>query len=222
MPFSGEMHYFYLYVRKYIEEKHNLACERADDRVTTLPLSEKVRSTIQKADVIVADCTGRNANVMYELGLAHAFERKVVLLTSDPIDTIPTDLRQFEFVKYERSDHVAFLQKLDGALDNIFKRRYDKEFETALEYLTQLKTACPGARQATQEEFGEKYRAADASGEVINPTRLLVYIVANITDPDVMAAIVSFEPLKQPKPAEEKTPPADQGAHGSKSPQSAE
>jgi nucleoside 2-deoxyribosyltransferase len=114
-------------VRKYVEEKHNLACERADDRVTTLPLSEKVRSMIQKADVIIADCTTRNANVMYEIGLAHAFERKVVLITSDPIETIPTDLRQFEFVKYDRSDHINFLQKLDGALDNIFRRRYDKE-----------------------------------------------------------------------------------------------
>src|ERR1700733_15064847 len=82
---------FYLYVRKYLEEKHNLAYERADDRVTTLPLSEKVRSTIQKADVVIADCTGRNSNVMYELGLAHAFERKLVLLTC----LLPTPLKLF-------------------------------------------------------------------------------------------------------------------------------
>jgi hypothetical protein len=206
------MHYFYLYMRKHIEEHHNLTCERADDRVTTLPLSEKVRSTIQKADVIVADCTGRNPNVMYELGLAHAFERKVVLLTSDPIETIPTDLRQFEFVKYERSDHITFLQKLDGALDNIFKRRYDKQFEVAEKHFSQLKEVCAAAEEATPEEFAAKYREADSSGEVITPARLLVFIVKNFSHPDVMASIVAFEPKpeKQTKPSEEElTPPAD-------------
>src|ERR1700682_719343 len=194
MPFSGEMHYFYLYVRKHIEEKHNLACQRADDRVTTLPLSEKVRSMIQRADVIIADCTTRNPNVMYELGLAHAFERKVVLITSDPIETIPTDLRQFEFVKYDRSDHINFLQKLDGALDNIFRRRYDKEYRTAERYFAQLKATCSIAESVTQKEFAVKYRAADASGEVISPAKLLLFIVKNISAPDVMASIVSFEP----------------------------
>jgi hypothetical protein len=197
MPFSSEMHYFYLYVRKYVEEKHNLICERADDRVTTLPLSEKVRSQVQRADVIIADCTGRNPNVMYELGLAHAYERKVVLLTRDPIDSIPSDLRQFEFVKYDQGDHVNFLQKLDGALDNIFKLRYDEQFATAQKYFTQLATNCPSARQATREEFAARYRAADASGDIISPANILVFITSNHADPEVMASIVNFEPKKE-------------------------
>src|SRR6266436_3483229 len=165
MPFSADMHYFYLYIRKHVEEKHNLICERADDRVTTLPMSEKVRSAIQRADVIVADCTGRNPNVMYEVGLAHAFERKVVLLTSDPIESIPSDLRQFEFVKYDRSD--------------------------------QLNAVCPKAQQGTKDEFTAKHRAADSAGEIITPVRLLAFIVSNVTDPEVMQAIVDFEP-KEP------------------------
>ncbi|SRR6266436_760295 len=197
MPFSADMHYFYLYIRKHVEEKHNLICERADDRVTTLPMSEKVRSAIQRADVIVADCTGRNPNVMYEVGLAHAFERKVVLLTSDPIESIPSDLRQFEFVKYDRSDHVNFLKKLDGALDNIFTQRYEKQFEVAEKYFDQLNAVCPKAQQGTKDEFTAKHRAADSAGEIITPVRLLAFIVSNVTDPEVMQAIVDFEP-KEP------------------------
>jgi hypothetical protein len=197
MPFSPEMHYFYLYLRKYIEDKHDLICERADDRVTTLPLSEKIRSMIQKADVIIADCTGKNPNVMYEIGLAHAFERKVVLLTRDAIESIPSDVRQFEFVKYDPSDHVAFLQKVDKALDNIFRQRYDEQFKKAEKYFDQLAATCHAAQKATQEEFAAMYRAADAAGEVISPARLLVFIVANPTDPEVMSQIVKFEPAKE-------------------------
>ena len=197
MPFSPEMHYFYLYVRKYVEEKHKLICERADDRVSTLPLSEKVRTQVQKADVIIADCTGRNPNVMYELGLAHAYERKVVLLTRDAIDSIPSDLRQFEFVKYDQGDHLNFLQKLDGALDNIFRLRYDDQFATAQTYFKQLAATCAIAREATREEFAARYRAADASGDVISPAKMLVFITANHSDPEVMAAIVSFEPKRE-------------------------
>jgi hypothetical protein len=197
MPFSPEMHYFYLYLRKYLEDKHNLTCERADDRVTTLPLSEKIRSMIQKADVIIADCTGKNPNVMYELGLAHAFERKVVLLTRDAIESIPSDVRQFEFVKYDPGDHVTFLEKIDKALDNIFKQRYDEQFKEAEKYFEQLAASCHVARKSTQEEFAAKYRAADAAGEVISAAKLLVFIVANATDPEVMSYIVKFEPAKE-------------------------
>jgi nucleoside 2-deoxyribosyltransferase len=202
MPFSPEMHYFYLYVRNYVEEKHNLICERADDRVTTLPLSEKVRGQVQRADVIIADCTGRNPNVMYELGLAHAYERKVVLLTRDAIDSIPSDLRQFEFVKYDQGDHLNFLQKLDGALDNIFQLRYDEQFATAHKYFKELAATRATAREATREEFAARYRAADASGDVISPAKMLVFITSNHADPEVMAAIVSFEPRKEDITAE--------------------
>ena len=131
------------------------------------------------------------------LGLAHAFERKVVLLTCDPIESIPTDLRQFDFVKYNPGDHVTFLQKLDGALDAIFKQRYDSQFKTAEDYFEQVSAASPSARRATAEEFALRYRAADASGEAISPTKLLSFIISNHTDPEVMSAIVNFEPKKE-------------------------
>jgi len=64
--------------------------------------------------------------------------------------------------------------------------------------LTQLKASCQAAEESTestQAEFAAKYRAADAAGELINPARLLVFIVRNISNPEVMAAIVAFEPL---------------------------
>ena len=49
-------------------------------------------SGISDADLVVADLTGLNANVMYEVGVAHAL-RKPTLVVTQEIDELPFDLR---------------------------------------------------------------------------------------------------------------------------------
>ncbi len=41
---------------------------------------------IEKADLIVADLTGRNANVYYKLGVAHSYKKHVVPMINDDVD----------------------------------------------------------------------------------------------------------------------------------------
>src|SRR6266487_3819507 len=101
MPFLPELNYFFLYMKKYIEEKHKVVCLRADDRVLTVAILDKINKMILESDFVIADCTGRNANVMYELGFAHAQGKKVILLTSDEISSAPSDIRHFEFIRYD-------------------------------------------------------------------------------------------------------------------------
>ena len=61
---------FYLYLKQHVEQKYHLICERADAQVLTIPLLDKINDSILQADVIIADCSGRNPNVFYELGIA--------------------------------------------------------------------------------------------------------------------------------------------------------
>lgn len=89
MPFAPELHYFYLYLKQHIEQKHHLDCERADAQVLTIPLLEKINEYISRADVVIADCSKRNPNVFYELGIAHAHGKKVILVTGDSISEAP-------------------------------------------------------------------------------------------------------------------------------------
>jgi hypothetical protein len=192
MPFAPEFHYFYLYLRQYIEERHKITCERADDTVLTISLWEKIRRSIQKADVVLADCTGKNPNVFYELGLAHAFDKKVILLTRDPVDSIPSDLRHFDFITYSPAGHVELLQKLDRALNAVFETRYDAEFVAAGGYLGEFAKACPEANPASKDEFVARYKAAESSGVVISPVQLLTFAVANTADVRIMEKIVDF------------------------------
>jgi len=61
---------------------------------------EDVWQGIVTARLVVAECTGRNPNVLYELGLAHAIGKRTALL-SQTEDDIPFDLRRFRFCIYE-------------------------------------------------------------------------------------------------------------------------
>ena len=54
---------------------------------------------IYSADVIIADLTGLNPNVFYELGLAHAMDKKVIIITQD-IDELPFDLKSYRANQY--------------------------------------------------------------------------------------------------------------------------
>jgi hypothetical protein len=164
MPFSAELHYFYLFLKRHIEEKHGVKCTRGDDDVLTVPLLDKINDYIDKADVLIADCSGRNPNVFYELGMAHARGKKVILITKDTVEQAPTDIRHYEFIHYEFAKDKEFLALLDRALRAIFVGRYDNLYERAValfagfQELTQSK-----AKKASKETFVERIVAAEQS-----------------------------------------------------------
>jgi nucleoside 2-deoxyribosyltransferase len=102
MPFSAELHYFYLFIKRHIEETHNIECLRADERIQSGFMTEKIIALIRSADILIADITGRNANVFYELGIAHAQDKKVIIITRDPVENAPTDIKSTASVDSRR------------------------------------------------------------------------------------------------------------------------
>lgn len=54
---------------------------------------------IYGAEVVIADLTGANPNVYYELGLAHALRKKTIILTQ-AIDELPFDIRAYRVIEY--------------------------------------------------------------------------------------------------------------------------
>jgi hypothetical protein len=77
-----------------------LTSARADDFFTADSVVRDVWNAIFNSRIMVADCTGRNPNVFYEIGLAHVLGRPVVLITQDP-DDVPFDLRHIRYIHYE-------------------------------------------------------------------------------------------------------------------------
>ena len=95
-----------------------MTCVRADEIYSTRPVMGDIWRHIQKADVIIADLTERNANVFYELGLCHAIWKRVVLL-AQRIEDVPFDLRNFRIIIYEHNLEGA--ERLSHALARAVK-----------------------------------------------------------------------------------------------------
>lgn len=75
--------------------------KRADEFSKTDVITNQVILAIKNADLIVADLSGHNPNVFYELALAHAYERPVVpMIRSD--QTIPFDNHAMATIFYSR------------------------------------------------------------------------------------------------------------------------
>jgi hypothetical protein len=76
---------------------------RADELFSTGTVIEQIWEQIQKSKILLADLTGKNANVFYELGLSHAAQKPVVF-TSANIEDVPFDLRHLRVIVYDLND----------------------------------------------------------------------------------------------------------------------
>jgi hypothetical protein len=115
---------------------------------------------------VIADSSGRNPNVFYELGLAHALEKPVVLITSDAIEEAPTDIRAFEFISYAQLSPNAFLEKLDKALHSVVGNPFSDMYAPALDLFRRFCAAKNlDLEPALQDEFEASMTAMYASGQ---------------------------------------------------------
>ncbi len=81
---------------------------------------------IEKAKLLLADLSGKNPNVFYELGLAHALEKPVVLVSSNQ-DDVPFDLRHIRVILYDQTDPFWGQKLIDKLADNLRSALADPE-----------------------------------------------------------------------------------------------
>jgi hypothetical protein len=200
MPFLPELNYFFLYVSDHLERRHGIVCRRADQRFSTKPVLEKIVEQIRAADIVIADCTGNNPNVLYELGIAHALGKDVILVTQDSTAAAPSNIRPFEFVKYDLAHHREFLERLDAAVNDLLVARYDRLFEAAGRLFERYRQeANAAAQRVTKEAFtaavktAERTEAMPAEDDVPAFAEfVLPAIVRSSDDVEVMTSINSW------------------------------
>lgn len=93
-----------------------LECKKADDIWENATFIQDIFELIFTCEVVVADFTGKNPNVFYEVGIAHTLGKSVIPLTQS-IDDLPTDLGHHKALKY--------LPNLEGyrEMENELKKR---------------------------------------------------------------------------------------------------
>jgi hypothetical protein len=86
---------------------------RADQLYGTEPIIEDIWTAINEASLIVADVTGRNPNVAYEIGIAHTVGKPVIMVTQNIAD-VPFDLRHLRCIVY--ANHAEGYKQLQNKL----------------------------------------------------------------------------------------------------------
>ena len=128
MPFAAEFDDVYRLGIKEPAAELDIRHERVDEQIYAEGILERIYRQIDVADIIIADMSGQNANVFYEVGYAHAKEKLCLLLTRDAAD-IPFDLKHKRHIVYGRSIQTLRERLKDDLkwakteIDNIRKSR---------------------------------------------------------------------------------------------------
>jgi hypothetical protein len=114
MPFGSQNDQLYNRVIKPSVEAAipGMECRRADEISLSGSILRDIVCGIAQADVIVADLTNRNANVFYELGIAHSLCGKTVMLSR--AKKFPFDVLVYRIVRYDLT--AGGLDKLGESL----------------------------------------------------------------------------------------------------------
>lgn len=106
MPFTSELTEIYrTFVKPTIEASDfGLVCRRADDIKSNRTIIQDVWKSLCEARLVVADLSGLNANVMYELGIAHTLGKETILIYQRGEDIkFPFDLAHIRRIEYDNN-----------------------------------------------------------------------------------------------------------------------
>lgn len=81
----------------------DMKCQRVDDIWVNDHIIEDIVSLICRASVVICDLTDRNANVFYEMGIAHTLGKDVIMVAQSKND-IPFDVVHIRHILYLPND----------------------------------------------------------------------------------------------------------------------
>ncbi len=187
MPFRPGLNFMFLHMKHFIESNFEGArCVRGDTNISTGNLINKIRSNIEEADVLIADCSGGNPNVFYELGIAHALGKQVLLIHDSSDAVIPTDIQGYERLPYGFNDDRAFCANVRTALQSVIGDKYQVLYGKACDYINAFNRG--SGKNVPVKDFA-KFRADLTSRENAaklppqnDERRLATYLIPSIAD----------------------------------------
>lgn len=119
MPFADNFTPIYEDHLKSAANSLGYSIKRGDNFFSKTSIMADVWSAIVNARLVIADCTGRNPNVFYELGMAHTLDKPVIMITQN-MDDIPFDVRHLRIIPYEYTP--CGMSSLEKALKDAFEK----------------------------------------------------------------------------------------------------
>src|SRR5712692_6893487 len=123
MPFGGWLDDYYETIYCPAIQAVGLEPHRADDLFRPSTIVNDIWAYTKRAKLLIADLTGKNPNVFYELGLAHALGKPAILV-AESMDDIPFDLRALRIITYDKNAPNwgnLLHQKVESAIREVLK-----------------------------------------------------------------------------------------------------
>ena len=90
-----------------------IKCLRADNKVISGQLLQKVHQSIEKCRFIIAKVDSDNLNVYFELGLAMGLDKDVLLISEeDLVMQLPADLKNWECLTYPNGNYEELRHRI--------------------------------------------------------------------------------------------------------------
>jgi len=105
MPFGQPFDRYYLNIFVPAITAAGLKPLRAGSIFSSSTIMADVWRCTRQAVVVLADVTGKNPNVFYELGLAHAVGKPVVIVTNC-LEDVPFDLKGLRVIEYDKQNEA--------------------------------------------------------------------------------------------------------------------
>ena len=125
MPFEAEYFEIYKMLEQQFEKDFSFSRAAAEANQPNI-LKNDIQS-IYDSDIVIANLTGLNPNVFYELGVAHTLNKEVIIITED-ISTLPFDLKSDRAIEYS-THFVKFTELIDE-----LKKHLKRVIENTLEF----------------------------------------------------------------------------------------
>lgn len=115
-----QSNYIFTLLKGILAELGYIKFERADFISRTGNITQQVIELLLDSDLVIADLSGKNANVFYELGIRHATNKAFVQIKNQN-EIIPFDLSQVRTISYNYDETTKSINDIDTKLftDNI-------------------------------------------------------------------------------------------------------
>lgn len=132
MPFTSVFQTQYERIIKPAVEAADLDCIRADEIFSKPQITADIWAYLRSARIVIAELTGKNTNVFYELGIAHALGKPVIIVTRNEED-VPFDLKALRYVYYDINDPFWGRNLEKTLTEMLSKLLIDEEYGTVFQ-----------------------------------------------------------------------------------------
>lgn len=184
MPFAEDFNEVFDFAIKPAAEAAGFDCRRADHAVASWAINAEIVEGIFLADVIVADLTGSNANVFYEVGIAHTIDNKTILICEETGKPLPFDLAAYKVIFYRKGINgiqEVLRNRLEAALKQL--NSWKKRSTNPVQDFRPVRYAVPIQSQKLLEksiaELKQKIRTLNKENR-LNQLRALIYSLRDV------------------------------------------